>query len=156
DARQQFLVSLAVFGYEQQFASLLRERLKSFSPKIDNLGNIYVTLGTGAPNRLVVTPIDEPGYVVSGIIDDGFLRVQRLPQQAPNPVFDKLHFAEPIWVMTRTGNRVPGVFAGLSVHLEPGREGNPRMNHLDEMYVDIGASSASEVRAAGVDLLDPV
>jgi putative aminopeptidase FrvX len=30
------------------------------------------------------------------------------------------------------------------------------MNHLDDMYVDIGATSADEVRAAGVDLLDAV
>jgi putative aminopeptidase FrvX len=30
------------------------------------------------------------------------------------------------------------------------------MNHPDEMYVDIGATSEEEVRKAGVDLLDPV
>ncbi len=30
------------------------------------------------------------------------------------------------------------------------------MNHPDEIYIDIGATSAAEVRAAGVDLLDPI
>ena len=30
------------------------------------------------------------------------------------------------------------------------------MAHPDEMYVDIGAANAEEVRAAGVDLLDPI
>ncbi len=151
-----FVETPAVSGYEQELAGKIRESLKEFSPKSDNLGNVYVTLGTGAPHRLIVTPMDEPGYVVSGITPDGYLRVQRLPQAAPNAVFDLLHAAQPVWVMTRNGKKVPGVFAGLSVHLQPGRQNAPKMNHPDEMYVDLGASSAEEVRAAGVDVLDPV
>ncbi|HEX8882438.1 MAG TPA: M20/M25/M40 family metallo-hydrolase [Candidatus Acidoferrum sp.] len=146
----------AVSGYEQPLIEEIRDPLRSLSPKTDNLGNLWVTFGSGSPHRLLVTPVDEPGYVVSQITPDGFLRVQRLPQAAPNPVFDTLHFAQPIWVMTRSGKRVPGVFAALSVHLQPARVSPPRMNHPDEMYVDIGATSAADVRRAGVDLLDPL
>jgi len=146
----------AVSGYEQALGAELRERLREHAPKTDNLGNIWVTIGSGAPHRLIVAPIDEPGYVVSEITADGYLRVQRLPQAPPNPVFDALHFAQPIWVMTRDGKYVNGVFAGLSVHLQPGRMNAPKMNHVEELYVDIGAGSAAEVRAAGVDLLDPI
>jgi putative aminopeptidase len=146
----------AVSGYEQTLIEEIRSQLRSFSPKTDNLGNLWVSFGSGAPHRLLVTFVDEPGYVVSDITPDGFLRVQRLPQAAPNPVFDTLHFAQPVWVMTRSGKKFPGVFAGLSVHLQPARVNPPKMNHPDEMYVDIGATSAADVRAAGVDLLDPV
>ena len=146
----------AVSGYEQPLIEEIRSQVRSLSPQTDNLGNLWVTFGSGSPHRLVVTSVDEPGYVVSDITPDGFLRVQRLPQAAPNPVFDTLHFAQPIWVMTRSGKKVPGVFAGLSVHLQPARVNPPKMNHPDEMYVDIGATSAVDVRAAGVDLLDPV
>jgi putative aminopeptidase FrvX len=146
----------AVSGYEQELSGRIREHLKALSPKIDNVGNVYVTVGSGTPHRLLVTAIDEPGYVVSGITPDGFLRVQRLPQTPPNSVFDLLHAAQPIWVMTRNGKKVPGVFAGLSVHLQPLRLNVPKMSDPDQMYVDIGASSSEEVRAAGVDILDPV
>ena len=146
----------AVSGYEQPLIEEIRNQLGGLSPKTDNLGNLWVSFGSGSPHRLLVTSVDEPGYVVSDIAPDGFLRVQRLPQAAPNPVFDTLHFAQPIWVMTRSGKKVPGVFAGLSVHLQPARVNPPKMNHPDEMYVDIGANSAEEVRAAGVELLDPV
>lgn len=146
----------AVSGYEQDLAAEIRTQLKEFPTKTDNLGNIYVTLGSGAPHRLIVTPMDEPGYVVSGITADGFLRVQRLPQASPTPVFDLLHAAQPAVIMTRGGKRVSGVFAGLSVHLQPARQNVPKMAHPDEMYVDIGAASSEEVRAAGVDLLDPI
>jgi len=48
------------------------------------------------------------------------------------------------------------VFAGLSVHLQPGRVNGPKMNHPDEMYIDLGAKNPEEVRAAGVDVLDPI
>jgi len=146
----------AVSGYEQALAAGIAQRLTRFGPKTDNVGNVWVTLGSGAPHRLMVAPIDEPGYVVSEINADGYLRVQRLPQAPPNPVFDALHFAQPVWVMTRDGKDVNGVFAGLSVHLQPGRLNAPKMNHVEELYVDIGASSAAEVRTAGVDLLDPI
>jgi len=146
----------AVSGYEQELAAQIRQKLNSFSPRTDNLGNLYITLGSGAPHKLLVTPIDEPGYVISGITSDGYLRVQRLPQAPPNPVFDLLHSAQPVWVITRTGKRVPGVFAGLSVHLQTLRLNMPKMSHPDEMYVDVGASSTEEVHAAGVELLDPV
>ncbi len=146
----------AVSGYEQQLAGEIRSSIKGFSPQTDNLGNVYVTLGSGAPHRLIVAPIDQPGYVVSEIASDGYLRVQRLPQRAPNAVFDLLHAAQPVWVMTRDRKIVAGVFSGLSVHLQPARQNAPTMAHLDEMYVDIGASNAEEVRAAGVDVLDPI
>jgi putative aminopeptidase FrvX len=146
----------AVTGHEQALSKALLEALKEFHPQTDNLGNVWVTFGSGAPHRLIAAPMDEPGYVVSEIATDGYLRVQRLPQAAPNAVFDTLNFAQPVVVITRTGKEVNGVFAGLSVHLQPGRLNPPKMNHVEELYVDIGAKSADEVRLAGVDLLDAV
>ena len=146
----------AVSGYEQALAARIHAAIQPLSPSTDNLGNVYVNLGSGAPHRLIVTPIDEPGYIVSGITPDGFLRVQRLPQAPPTPVFDLLHAAQPAWVMTRSGHAINGVFAGLSVHLQPLRQNTPKMNHPDELFVDIGAKSGEEVKAAGVDLLDPI
>ena len=146
----------AVSGYEQELSKKLVRELKVFSPKTDNVGNVWVEFGSGEPHRLIATGMDQPGYIVSAITSDGYLRVQRLPQAAPNGVFDALNFAQPVWVLTRSGKKVNGVFAGLSVHLQPGRVNGPKMNHPDEMYVDLGAKNAEEVRAAGVDVLDPI
>ena len=146
----------AVSGYEQELSKELSRELQEFSPKTDNVGNVWVEFGSGEPHRLIATGMDQPGYVVSAITSDGYLRVQRLPQAAPNGVFDALNFAQPVWVVTRSGKKVNAVFAGLSVHLQPGRVNGPKMNHPDEMYVDLGAKSSEEVRAAGVDLLDPI
>ena len=156
ESASQGALPIAVSGHEERLAAAIRERLKALGPRTDNLGNVYVTIGSGTPHKLIAVAMDEPGYVVSGITDDGYLRVQRLPQAAVTPVFDSLNFAQPVWVFTRSGKQVNGVFAGLSVHLQPGRIGGPKMNHPDELYLDIGAKSAAEARAAGVDVLDAV
>ncbi len=152
----KFAETPAVVGYERALAAEIRAALKKFSLQTDNMGNVYVTLGSGAPRRLIVAPMDEPGYIVSAITADGYLRVQRLPQTAPHPFFDLLHAAQPVVIWTRKGKGVPGVVAGLSTHLQPARQNPPRGGHPDEIYIDIGAQSAAEVRQAGVDVLDPI
>jgi putative aminopeptidase FrvX len=152
----KFTETPAVAGNEQALAAAIRAQLGKLPVKTDNLGNLIVTVGSGAPHRVLFTAMDEVGYVVSGITPDGYLRVQRLPQAAPNAVFDLLHTSQPIQILTRKGKWVSGVFAGLSTHLQTARQNPPRGNNLDDVYVDIGAASAAEVRAAGVDVLDPL
>jgi putative aminopeptidase len=152
----KFVETPAVSGYEQGLAKEIRARLAQWKPQTDSLGDVIVTIGSGAPHRVIATAMDEAGYVVSGITEDGYLRLQRLPQTAPNPVFDTLYAAQPVTVRTRAGKTVWGVVAGLSTHLQPGRVNAPQPNNLDDVYVDIGAASASDVGRTGIELLDPV
>src|SRR5271156_6646639 len=146
----------AVSGYENQLADKIREQLRRLQPTTDNLGDVIVTIGSGAPHRLIVTPIDEPGFVVSEITPDGYLRVQRLPQGGLPPIFNEMYSAQPVRIETTGGKWIDGVVAGLSVHLQPGRTNPPKAADLENIYVDIGATSAAEVRKAGVDILNPI
>jgi putative aminopeptidase FrvX len=145
-----------ISGYENELAGKIRAEISAFHPKTDNLGDVIVTIGSGAPNRLIVTPIDEPGFVVSGITDDGYLRVQRLPQSGLPPIFNELYSAQPVKIRTVTGKWIDGVVAGLSVHLQGARADTPKSSDLENMYIDIGATSAAEIRKAGVAVLDPI
>jgi putative aminopeptidase FrvX len=156
DDLKDFVATPAISGYESQLAEKIRANLTGFHPTVDNLGNVIVTIGNGSPHRLIVTPIDEPGFVTSGITDDGYLRVQRLPQNGLPPIFNELYGAQPVKVETTTGKWIDGVVAGLSVHLQPGRQNPPRLTDLENIYVDIGATSAAEARKAGVDNLSPI
>ena len=110
----------AIPGYEKPLTEQIAARLAAFHPAIDGLGNVVVTIGSGSPRRLLATGIDEPGFVVSAITGDGFLRVQRLPQNGLTPMFNELYSAQPVKIGTSTGAWLDGVVAGLSVHLEPG------------------------------------
>ena len=153
---QDFVATPGVSGYENQLGDSIRTELQAFHLTRDNLGDIVVTIGTGSPHRLIVTPTDEPGFVVSDITSDGYLRVQRLPQFGLPPIYNALYSAQPVKVETSSGKWIDGVVAGLSVHLQPGRTDAPQSSDIENMYVDIGAMSAAEVRRAGVDNLSPI
>src|SRR5215469_747531 len=71
DDLRELVETPAVPGYEHQLAVKIADKLKSFAPKIDAQNNVTVTIGQGAPHRLVVAPIDEPGFVTGGITNDG-------------------------------------------------------------------------------------
>ena len=152
----EFVATPAVSGYENQLAAEIRSQVANLHPKTDNLGDVMVTIGSGAPHRLIVTPIDEPGFVVSDITPEGYLRVQRLPQFFLPPMYNELWAAQPVKVETRSGKWINGVVAGLSVHLQPFRIGAPDPTDIHNIYVDVGADSAAEVRAAGVENLCPI
>jgi putative aminopeptidase FrvX len=156
NALGDFVETPAVSGYENVLAEKIRDDIASFRPVTDNLGDVIVTVGSGTPRRLIVTPIDEPGFVVSGITDDGYLRLQRLPEPGLPPIFNELYSAQPVKVGAARGKWIDGVVAGLSIHLQNDRRNPPKVSDIDSMYVDIGASSATEARKAGVDILSPV
>ncbi|HEY0703996.1 MAG TPA: M20/M25/M40 family metallo-hydrolase [Candidatus Acidoferrales bacterium] len=156
DTLKQVVEIPAVSGYEGELSNKIKSDLESLHPTIDNLGDVIVTIGSGAPNRLVVTPIDEPGFVVSEITPDGYLRVQRLPQFGLPGIFNELYVAQPVRIRTTSGKWIDGVVAGLSVHLQGAHTNAPKPADLENFYVDIGASNAADVRKAGVDLLSPL
>ncbi len=149
----------AVPGYEQQVAARIVERVKSISPQFkvitDEQSNVTVTLGSGSPHRLIAAPMDEPGYVVSGITPEGYLTLQRLPQGGNLPLFNELYAAQPVKIGTSKGTWINGAVAGVSVHLQPQRQHPPSPADLDNMFVDVGATSPAEARAGGADVLSP-
>jgi putative aminopeptidase FrvX len=153
---KSFVATPAISGYENELAEKIRAEIVPFHPKTDNLGDLIVTIGSGAPNRLLITPIDEPGFVVSGIADDGYLRVQRLPQSGLPPIFNELFSAQPIRIRNASGKWLDGVIAGLSVHLQGAHTDAPKSSELENIYVDIGVTSSAEVRKAGVAVLNPI
>ena len=153
---KDFVETPSVSGYENELSEKIRVRLAAFHPKVDNLGDVVVTIGSGSPRRLIVTPIDEPGFVVSAITPEGYLRLQRLPQSGLPPIYNSLYSAQPVKVRTASGKWIDGVVAGISVHLHRANETLPLSSDIENMYVDIGADSAEEARKAGVDNLSPV
>lgn len=151
-----FTETPALPGYESALAAEIRTRLHAYSPQTDSLGDVIITLGSGAPHRLIAAPMDEPGYAVSHTTHDGYLQLQRLPQFGLPPILNTLYSAQPVEVETPSGQWINGVVAGLSVHLLFGRTHPPDPSDISNMSVDIGASSRADAKTAGADLLSPV
>jgi endoglucanase len=142
----------AVSGYEQALTDTL-VRLLPGSRK-DRAGNVVLVLGTGEPRRLVACAVDEPGYVVGGVRDDGWLTLKRVASTS-DPLFDQQLEGQRVTVFGR-GGTVPGVVAVRSTHLSRGRSATDDPFTVDDALVDVGAGSAAEVDKLGVGVLAPV
>jgi putative aminopeptidase len=142
----------AVTGYERTLVDTVLGLLPGSSR--DRAGNAYLTLGEGAGRRLVVCPLDEPGYVVGGVREDGYLTLRRVPGRVA-PLFDQQLEGHRVTIQGRRGP-VPGVVAVRSIHLTRGRQGADTPFTVDDAYVDVGATSPQEVAGLGIGVLAPV
>src|SRR5438128_7147496 len=79
----RFAAFTAISGYEQAVTDSLVALLAGSAK--DRAGNVVLTMGRGAPKRLAVCPLDEPGYVVGNITDDGYLTLRRVGRSPPPP-----------------------------------------------------------------------
>jgi M42 glutamyl aminopeptidase len=150
----------------------------------DAFGSVIVRVAPpGTPcTRLIAVGLDEPGYVIGQVRDDGYLRLRFLGH-AGTPAFHLAHEGRPALVLPRAAlpdqpvdapghshappagaawpvNALdvqpagrPGVVLVNSIHLK-----NARPANLDEadLWLDVGADSAADVDALGIGLLDPV
>ncbi len=150
----RFSGMIAVTGFEQAMTDSLLALLPGSAR--DRVGNVTVVLGSGAPRRLVACPLDEVGYVIGNIREDGYLTLRRVGASRANPLFDQQLEGHRVTVVSGRGP-VPGVVAVRSTHLNRGRPAatDPPFT-VDNAYVDVGAQSGDEVAALGLRVLAPV
>ncbi len=148
-----------ISGYEAQVREAI-EMLLPISARVraDNLGNIVLRTGKGAPHTLIVAPLDESGFVISAVTDDGYLRVHRPGAGLNVRLAAQFFVGQPIVIRTATGALVPGVTATPSSHLR-GLEDPAavaRIKTIDDIWIDVGAQSRAEVEQLGIRLLDSI
>ena len=149
---ERFTRMTAVTGFEQAALDSVQALIPG--ARRDRAGNVVVERGSG-PATLIVCPIDEVGYVVGNIRDDGWLTLRRVGARAPNAIWDQYHEGQRVTVWGKRG-ALPAVIGVRSTHLTRGRSVNDAPFSVDDAVVDIGASSGAEARAAGAELLSPV
>ena len=151
----RFAGMTAVTGYEQSMTDSLLALLPGSSR--DRIGNVTLVLGRGSPRRLVYCALDEIGYAVGNITDDGYILLRRVGGGARlYPLFDQQIEGHRVTLFGRRG-AVPGVVGVRSTHLTRGRptRDEPPFT-VDNAYVDVGAASREEVLALGISVLTPL
>src|SRR5215813_3840982 len=121
----------------------------------DALGNLVLRKGSGSPRRVVACALDRPGFAVTEITDDGYLRLREVGAGRQHSLWVQFHEGQRIKVLTRSGG-IPGVVVVKSTHLQRGRVANAPVATLDDLWVDVGAGSKAEVQRLGIEMLDPV
>jgi len=152
---ERFAAMTAVTGYEQVMTDSLLALLPGSMR--DRTGNVTLTLGRGAPKRLLSCALDEGGYAVGNITDDGYLTLRRVGGvPRAYPLFDQQLEGHRVTLFGRRG-AVPGVVGVRSTHLARGRPAAPDPPFtVDNAYVDVGATSRADVAALGLAMLAPV
>ena len=153
-ARGSELETLAGFdaapGDEQRIIRYIADRLGG--GEIDNTGSLTVSFGDGAPHLLLAAGVDEPGFVVSAIDEEGYLRLTAAAEPRPRYDFDKLFAGRHVHVTTGAGKTLNGAVAAPSVHFASGGS----FSSSKGLFVDIGVAAVQEAAEAGVAILDRV
>ena len=142
-------------GYEDPVSDYIRaafsdRRVESHS---DALGNLTISVrGTdpAAPSVMVFAHTDQLGLVVRRIEANGFVRVERLGG-VPERVLPGLRRV----IMNKHGKQIPCVVGIKAHHATPQGEKSQVLGY-DKLFLDLGARSAEEVHALGVEIGAPV
>jgi putative aminopeptidase FrvX len=153
DAIGSWIALQARPGRELSAAETISRALPGW--KRDSIGNLVLSHGSGRPLRVVACGLDEGGYAVSAITDDGYLRLHHAGNARRVALWDQFHQGQRILVYTKSGP-VPGVIGVPSTHLHRGQSNAEAPVTIDDLWVDIGAHDSAEVRALGIEMLDPV
>src|SRR5215813_11519921 len=151
------LRSWIAFDAPPGWEHLATDRIRKAMPgwRRDDLGNLVLKQGSGSPRRVVACALDRPGFAVTEITDAGYLRLREVGSLRMHPLWTQFHEGQRIKVLTRSGP-VAGVVTVKSTHLQRGRPANVPVTTLDDMWVDVGASSRAAVQRLGIEMLNPV
>ena len=153
---QSFSQTSAVTGREDEATQFVQSLFKAGTFKKDKLDNLILITGSGYPKRLFAAPLDEPGYVVSSIKDNGYLRITPVSFGHIGNMYHQFLEGNEIKINTDKGN-VFGVAVVPSSHFEglrALRESSKTVYQWQEAFIDVGLNSAMEVNSKGVRLLD--
>ncbi|QKG56805.1 M28 family peptidase [Hymenobacter sp. BRD128] len=155
---QAYARTSAVTGREAAASQFIERLFKAGTLRHDRLGNLVLVLGSGSPRRLLVAPLDEPGYVVSQIQANGYLRVAPVGGGAAGPLFHQFLEGHDVRIGTASGprNAISGVPSSHYDNLRATPERTLPPFSWQAAYLDVGAGSAAAVAQQGIHLLDPV
>ncbi|MFB3852759.1 MAG: M20/M25/M40 family metallo-hydrolase [Vicinamibacterales bacterium] len=146
-----------VAGFERDVAAAVASLLPPWAkPVADEAGNLVLTIGEGSPHVLLTAPLDEDGFIVSDMTDDGFLRLHRVTTGARHRLYEQFHYGQPVVIRTARGALIPGVTATISTHLARGAEPMTTPRGLGDLWVDVGVERRAEAEKLGIKMLDTV
>lgn len=149
---EKLSTAFGVSGFEDEVRQVIHQFVKPLvdEVRIDALGNLIATRH-GKPDFTLMLDahMDEVGLIVSYIEEKGFLRFATVGGWDA-----RILPAQVVKVRTREGRLITGVIGSLPPHvLKP--EDREKPFKLEDLFIDVGASSAEEVRKMGIRIGDP-
>ena len=147
---QRLSDAFGVAGFEDEVRELIRDMVAPYvdACEVDPLGNLICSRGEGEPVMLDAH-MDEVGFMVRWIEEDGFLRLSPLGGWD-----ERIIPGHRVTIRTRDGQKRLGVIGAAPPHILKEEE-RKRVVPLEDLFVDVGARSRAEVEELGIHLGDP-
>ncbi|HLR22428.1 MAG TPA: M42 family metallopeptidase [Pseudogracilibacillus sp.] len=138
-------------GNEKRVRDYMTGELKKYSDEIinDNLGSVFGIKKGKGPRVMVAGHMDEVGFMVTQITENGMIRFQTL-----GGWWNQVMLAQRVQVMTKEGI-IPGVIASTPPHLLTPEQRKKPME-VKEMLIDIGADDREDAKKIGVEPGDAI
>ncbi len=143
-----------ISGHERNVKKFMeREFIRNVSKEnilYDGLGSVIAKVGHGGPKIMIAGHMDEVGMIVTKITDDGFLKFQTI-----GGWYSQVMLAQQFDVTTIKGDVYRCVMGSKPPHILTQEERKVPAD-IDQMYLDLGASSKQEVEQLGIRIGDMI
>lgn len=136
-----------VSGNEHKIRDIIIKEITPYVNKIslDSMGNlIAVKYGRNGKKIMLSSHMDEPGFIVAGITDTGYLKFSPVGKTDPRLIVSKR--------VSIGENRVKGVIGMKAIHLQKKTE-RENVVSVSDLFIDIGAKNKKEAEKK-IDLGD--
>lgn len=135
---KEYTEAFGVSGCEKEIRDIIKDKVENLGDtRVDKLGSLIVhKKGTGK-RIMIAAHMDEVGFIVTAIKDDG--RIKFAPVGGIDPrilISKRVIFGR---------NKTLGVIGSKPIHLQSPEERTTPLK-LDQLFIDIGASSKEEVQ----------
>lgn len=135
-------------GYETEAIEVFNSYCESLGAKhefTDNMGNSCYSIGTGDIKVMISAHIDELGFQVQRITEEGMIQFTTL-----GGVDKKTLPGSVVWFPKQS---IKGVIGKKPIHVEESEE-RRTVDKINNLLVDIGAESKENVKEIGIDVGD--
>ncbi len=148
---EEFCLTPGLSGHEHRVRKTIERKLSPLPCETDRLGNLWTTFegDPDAPSVLVFAHMDQLGFVVRKIEDNGFIRLERV-----GGVPERTLPSQAVILCTQNGD-IPGVIGNKSHHKTSPEEKYAVPRYAD-LFVDAGFANRSTAEAAGIKIGTPV
>jgi putative aminopeptidase FrvX len=149
DFLKELVLVPGVSGYENEVAEFLRSRLPGeVESQIDDMHNLWFSVGKGHPHIVFVAHTDELGFVIEEITSHGMLKVS-----SRGGFLTQMYEGHAVQVHTKRGV-VEGVVAPRPGYFQRDLELSPYT--AEDVHIYLGVSSREEAVAMGISKGDSV
>ncbi|NHJ04613.1 MAG: M42 family peptidase [Candidatus Heimdallarchaeota archaeon] len=131
---------------------MVKEYVSQFADEVnqDRTGSLIFKKGTKGPKIMLAGHIDEIGFIVSGINNEGFLSFKQL-----GGWWDQVLLGHRVIIKVRDGTKIKGLICSKPPHvLKP--EDRTKVLVKDDMFIDVGCKSKKELEYLGIKIGDPI